>query len=131
MAVTYCAGHDPAVMAGYLTCRDCQGRAYPLDAAWVTSQLIMVSYGPVLGDPECPGSHGARLVLLDGAAADQLVPVAPAGNADRASAHYGERMFCIATTGYGTLCGNRAKADGLCGVHLAQRARRVRQGGCT
>jgi hypothetical protein len=129
--VTYCADHDPGVLAGYLTCNECHGRAYPDDAEWIGGHLLIVAYGHMTGDPDCPDNHRGRLVLLDTTAADTLIPVAPAGNAARAAEHYGRQqgVFCTAWTGCGSLCCFRAKADGLCGVHLAQRARRARENG--
>lgn len=39
--------------------------------------------------------------------------------------------WCTATTAAGELCEWKAKADGLCGVHLAQRAARARDGSRT
>lgn len=69
-----CPDCDPVVAAGYNTCGGCHGRAYALDAAWITDRLIMTSFGPIDGDPGCTGSHRARLVLLDVDAEDSAIP---------------------------------------------------------
>ncbi len=125
-----CTGHDPITVAGSVTCHACKGRAYPADAEWITDRLILAAYGPVQGDPGCPGYHDARVVLVDLDAADAAIAPAPAGNAARAAEYYSrEVVFCRARTDTGTLCGFRAKGDGLCGTHLAQRARRARLSG--
>lgn len=72
-----CPDCDPVLAAGYIACGGCHGRAYALDAAWITDRLIMASFGPLDGDPECPGGHrGHRghLVLVDVDTEDATIP---------------------------------------------------------
>ena len=77
-----CPDCDPVVAAGYIACGGCHGRAYALDATWITlGRFIMASFGPVDGDPGCAGGdpgcaggHRARLVLVDVDAEDATIP---------------------------------------------------------
>jgi Family of unknown function (DUF5763) len=123
--VRYCPDHDPIIVAGIVTCRRCQGCAYPVSAGWIDDRLILASFGPVDGESECPGSHKPRTLLIDVCTDNTAIPQAP----DRRSAQIAQwcGTTCTATTSSGERCRNRPKADGLCGTHLAQREYRARK----
>lgn len=77
----YCPAHDPILAAGYRWCSPCRAEAFPLDAAWLGPDLILVTYGPL-----CRHQPDPRTMTVT---PSELTPVE-----DR----------CAATTRAGTRC---------------------------
>jgi hypothetical protein len=60
----HCRNCDPMLRARSITCHSCKAISYPLTAAWVSDELILVTYDRTHG-PGCPGRHGSGTALID------------------------------------------------------------------
>ena len=107
--------YDPLLVAASIICGTCGAESFPSDAAWLPDGTILADY-VTTHQSWCSRRPQFGMILLDPASESQAVP----GRARSA-------VWCTATTGSGTLCSFRAKADGLCRVHFAQREARTRK----
>jgi len=121
---------DPFLQAGIYRCY-CGGEAYPADAAWVTEDLVLVTFTQNHRS-ECRELRTWTALIDTG---DELgtTPRPPTGNGRRArdyyrqhscracgvltAARYCDAHRCQAQTASARRCPNPAGADGLCGTH--------------
>jgi hypothetical protein len=125
---------DPILLAGAVRCAGCGRMAYPVDAAWLTDQLMLVTFAQP-HRAECRGPRAWIMIMDITMASGQVFTHAPTGNARRAREYYkrnscracgiltGARYCaacrCQAQTARGRRCVNRAGPGGFCGVHPA------------
>jgi len=122
---------DPFLEARVWSCRRCGAEAYPTDAAWLTEDLVLATFGQSHRG-ECRAPR-AWAVIIDVDGDSQSFAYAPPGNATLARAYYrrhscpacgaltGARYCdtcrCQALTIRGQRCANRAASVGTCAIH--------------
>lgn len=125
----YCRDCDPMIVAPGFACTSCGGEALPLDAEYVPDpggHLILARYEQ-WHVPPCAGPRDWTALVDPQAHTGEELRHAPADGADRARQHYLDQYRCTAATAQGTRCRLDAKDGGLCGTHIAQRARQQRR----
>jgi Family of unknown function (DUF5763) len=119
--VSYCPEHDPLLLAASIICGTCKGESFPSDAGWMPDGSILATFASE-HELWCTRKPDFGIILLV-PGAGQLVP-----RVQRPATPPVAAAWCTALTAAGVRCQFRAKGDGLCGVHLAQRAGRARGG---
>jgi hypothetical protein len=123
---------DAILLAGAVRCAWCGREAYPVDATWVTSELVLATFTQP-HRTECRGPRAWTIIMDITTDPGQAFMHAPADNARRAREYYrqhscracgalAEGRYCDAHRCQGqTLqdrrCTRRAAADGVCGQH--------------
>jgi hypothetical protein len=95
---------DPLLYAGLVACRACGERGHPVDAMWLTDDLIVATFAP-----PCP--HADRFVTMV-VTPRELRPldIEPGGQC--------ERTWCQATARTGQPCAKRAmRGSQFCAWH--------------
>ena len=114
---------DPLLEAGIRYCGTCGATAYPEDAAWIAGDLILASFPPLCDHAD----HAMTGIVTPSVLDDSPLPRCRiCGDSAGREVDLCPDCRCRADTWTGARCVNRAKGDGLCGVHLAK-LRRQRQ----
>ena len=61
--MAYCPEHDPILRAGYARCTRCDRINFPVEAEWLTDDLLLAIYPPVCGH----ATRGVMVVVTPGA----------------------------------------------------------------
>lgn len=124
---------DPILQASRMSCTGCGREAYPVDAAWLTGDLVLATFTQPHG-ADCRGPRAWTVIIDTADDHGQTFALAPAGNARRARDYYRQHSCracgtltgarycaacrCQAQTTRGRRCANRAGPGGYCANHL-------------